>query len=209
MLFLKTRQIQRARTPRPARPALPLALSLETSLTAFLLPLSPVFGTVLACPLPDKPVFCGLSITTDLSGMARTRAGLSGRPTCRPGVICPGLSAPQGWPLEAMPAGLPVGTLRPCLTSAVDQPRAASRPSFSSFPAKGRPVLPSCLGCWFSWPWCRTGAAFWAWWWCHPARLAAPRQRVMAAGHPFIGRGSRPKVGGTPKGCPGRRPQKR
>ena len=20
--------------------------------------------------------------------------------------------------------------------------------------AKGRPVLPSCLGCWFSWPWC-------------------------------------------------------
>ena len=126
MLFLKTRQIQRARTPRPARPAPPLALSLETSLTAFLLPLSPVFGTVLACPLPDKPVFCGLSITTDLSGMARTRAGLSGRPTCRPGVICPGLSAPQGWPLEAMPAGLPVGTLRPCLTSAVDQPRAAS-----------------------------------------------------------------------------------
>ena len=58
--------------------------------------------------------------------MARTRAGLSGRPTCRPGVICPGLSAPQGWPLAAMPAGLPVGTLRPCLTSAVDQPRAAS-----------------------------------------------------------------------------------
>ena len=58
--------------------------------------------------------------------MARTRAGLSGRPTCRPGVICPGLSAPQGWPLAAMSAGLPVGTLRPCLTSAVDQPRAAS-----------------------------------------------------------------------------------
>ena len=70
--------------------------------------------------------FFGLSITTNLSGMARTRAGLSGRPTCRPGVICPGLSAPQGWPLAAMPAGLPVGTLRPCLTSAVDQPRAAS-----------------------------------------------------------------------------------
>lgn len=58
--------------------------------------------------------------------MARTRAGLSGRPTCRPGVICPGLSAPQGWPLAAMPAGLPVGTLRPCLTSAVELPRAAS-----------------------------------------------------------------------------------
>lgn len=67
------------------------------------------------------PLFCqtvfGLSITSNLSGMARTRAGLSGRPTCRPGVICPGLSAPQGWPLAAMPAGLPVGTLRPCLTS--------------------------------------------------------------------------------------------
>ena len=47
---------------------------------------------------------------------------------------------------------------------------------------------------------------FWARWWCHPARLAALQQRVMAAGHPFIGRGSRPKVGGTPKGCPGRRP---
>ena len=70
--------------------------------------------------------FFGLSITTNLSGMARTRAGLSGRPTCRPGAFCPGLSAPQGWPLAAMPAGLPVGTLRPCLTSAVDQPRAAS-----------------------------------------------------------------------------------
>ena len=70
--------------------------------------------------------FFGLSITTNLSGIARTRAGLSGRPTCRPGAFCPGLSAPQGWPLAAMPAGLPVGTLRPCLTSAVDQPRAAS-----------------------------------------------------------------------------------
>ena len=69
--------------------------------------------------------FFGLSITTNLSGMARTRAGLSGRPTCRPGAFCPGLSAPQGWPLAAMSAGLPVGTLRPCLTSAVDQPRAA------------------------------------------------------------------------------------
>ena len=69
--------------------------------------------------------FFGLSITTNLSGMARTRAGLSGRPTSRPGVICPGLSAPQGWPLAAMSAGLPVGTLRPCLISAVDQPRAA------------------------------------------------------------------------------------
>ena len=153
--------------------------------TAFLLPMPPVFGTVLACLLPDKPVFRPLDHHEPFRHGAHTR---------------------RAERAADLSAGLPVGTLRPCLTSAVDQPRAASRPSFSSFPAKGRPVLPSCLGCWFSWPWCRTGAAFWAWWWCHPARLAAPRQRVMAAGHPFIGRGSRPKVGGTPKGCPGRRP---
>ena len=38
--------------------------------------------------------------------MARTRARLSGRPACRSGVICPGLSAPQGWPLAAR-AGCP------------------------------------------------------------------------------------------------------
>lgn len=139
--------------------------------------------------------------------MARTRAGLSGRPTCRPGVICPGLSALQGWPLAAMSAGLPVGTLRPCLTAGRRSPTGGKcRPSFFSSPANGRPVLPSCLGCWFSWLWYRTGAGSWPWWWCHPARLAALQQRGMAAGHPFIGRGSRPKVGGTPKGCPGRRP---
>lgn len=76
--------------------------------------------------------------------MARTRAGLSGRPTCRPGVICPGLSAPQGWPLAAMPAGLPVGTLRPCLTSAVELPRAAGAALRSSVlrPTAGRCCLP-------------------------------------------------------------------
>ena len=71
--------------------------------------------------------------------MARTRAGLSGRPTCRPGVICPGLSAPQGWPLAAMSAGLPVETLRPCLTLAVDQPCAAS----AAFQLKGHGRRPS------------------------------------------------------------------
>ena len=139
--------------------------------------------------------------------MARTRAGLSGRPTCRPGVICPGLSAPQGWPLAAMPAGLPVGTLRPCLTSAVDQPRAASAALRSQAlrPKAGRCCLLT-LAVGFHGLGACTGAGSWPWWWCHPARLAALQQRVMAAGHPFIGRGSRPKVGGTPKGCPGRRP---
>ena len=138
--------------------------------------------------------------------MARTRAGLSGRPTCRLGVICPGLSAPQGWPLAAMSAGLPVETLRPCLTAGRRSPRAATAALRSQLSGQ-RPAGAAFL----SWllvftalvlHWCRC----WPGWWCHPARLAAPQQRVMAAGHPFIGRGSRPKVGGTPKGCPGRRP---
>ena len=136
--------------------------------------------------------------------MARTRAGLSGRPTCRPGVICPGLSAPQGWPLAAMSAGLPVGTLRPCLTSAVDPHRAASAAlRFAIWPQASRS---SCLGCSVVLlPWCRTAAGF--------GRGGGATLRgvprfiaAMAVGHPFIGRGSRPKVGGTPKGCPGRRP---
>lgn len=76
--------------------------------------------------------------------MARTRAGLSGRPTCRPGVICPGLSAPQGWPLAAMPTGLPVGTLRPCLTSGRRSATGGKcRPSFSVLrPKAGRCCLP-------------------------------------------------------------------
>ena len=140
--------------------------------------------------------------------MARTRAGLSGRPTCRPGVFCPGLSAPQGWPLAAMSAGLPVGTLRPCLTPDGRSPTGGKcRPSFC-YLAVGQPVLTFCLGCWF---WCPAALVshccqFWPGWWCHPARLAAPQKTAMAVGHPFIGRGSRPKVGGTPKGCPGRRP---
>ena len=66
----------------------------------------------------------------------------------------------------------------------------------------------SCFGCWFwvsCWPLCRTvagsgrgGGA---------TMRGVPRFKItMAVGHPFIGRGSRPKVGGTPKGCPGRRP---
>ncbi len=86
--------------------------------------------------------------------MARTRAGLSGRPTCRPGVICPGLSALQGWPLAAMSAGLPVETLRPCLTAGRRSPWAAS--AALRFPAlrptAGRCCLPvlavgfHCLG---------------------------------------------------------------
>ena len=130
--------------------------------------------------------FFGLSITTNLFGMARTRAGLSGRPTCRP-------ACRSGRLDHALP--------RPSISHGRQVP-----PFVLCSPAKGRPVLPSCLGCWFSWPWCRTGARFWPWWWCRPARLAALQQRVMAVGHPFIGRGSRPKVGGTPKGCPGRRP---
>ena len=114
----------------------------------------------------------------------------------------------QGWPLAAMSAGLPVGTLRPCLTPDGRSPTGGKcRPSFC-YLAAGQPVLTFCLGCWFLCPaalvphWC----GFWPGWWCSPARLAALQQTGMAAGHPFIGRGSRPKVGGTPKGCPGRRP---
>ena len=42
-----------------------------------------------------------------------------------------------------------------------------------------------------------------------PCAACRASKTVMAVGHPFIGRGSRPKVGGTPKGCPGRRPQER
>lgn len=91
--------------------------------------------------------------------MARTRAGLSGRPTCRPDVICPGLSALQGWPLAAMSAGLPVETLRPCLTAGRRSPRAASAALRS--PAL-RPTAGLCclhvLAVGFSLPRCRTGA---------------------------------------------------
>lgn len=111
--------------------------------------------------------------------MARTRAGLSGRPTCRPGVICPGLSAPQGWPLAAMPAGLPVGTLRPCLTSAVELPRAASAALRSS--RSGRRPAVKCLlavvvGFGFRRPVCPGDACFWLRRWCHTARQV-PRLR--------------------------------
>lgn len=136
--------------------------------------------------------------------MARTRAGLSGRPTCRPGVICPGLSAPQGWPLAAMPAGLPVGTLRPCLTSGVDLPRAASA-AFRSLLSGQRPAGVVFL----SWPLvfmalvlhcCR----FWPGWWCPTARQVPRLKKRMAAGHPFMGRGSRLDRG-NPGGVP--RPQ--
>ena len=73
-----------------------------------------------------KLVSCCFSICADGSAWARTRAGLNGRPTCRPGVICPGLSALQGWSLAAMPPGLPGGMLRPCLPLKVHQSGAVS-----------------------------------------------------------------------------------
>ena len=57
-----------------------------------------------------------------------------------------------------MSAGLPVGTLRPCLTPDRRSPTGGKcRPSFCSL-AEGQPVLPSCLGCWF-WLSCCLGAA--------------------------------------------------
>ena len=85
--------------------------------------------------------------------------------------------------------------------------RGKCRASFCHL-AGGQPVMLSCFGCWFwvsCWPLCRTvagsgrgGGA---------TMRGVPRFKItMAVGHPFIGRGSRPKVGGTPKGCPGRRP---
>lgn len=145
--------------------------------------------------------FFGLSITTNLSGMARTRAGLSGRPTCRPGAFCPGLSAPQGWPLAAMPAGLPVGTLRPCLTSAVDPHRAASAAlRFAIWPQASRS---SCLGCWL-WLSCCLGAALlpvFAVVVVPPCAACRASKTVMAVGHPFMGRGSRRRWG-NPEGVP-------
>ena len=75
--------------------------------------------------------------------------------------------------------------------------------------AVGQPLMLSCLGCSVVLlPWCRTAAGF--------GRGGGATLRgvprfiaAMAVGHPFIGRGSRPKVGGTPKGCPGRRPHER
>ena len=73
--------------------------------TAFLLPMPPVFGTVLACLLPDKPVFRPLDHHEPFRHGAHTR---------------------RAERAADLSAGLPVGTLRPCLTSAVDQPRAAS-----------------------------------------------------------------------------------
>lgn len=136
--------------------------------------------------------------------MARTRAGLSGRPTCRPGVICPGLSAPQGWPLAAMPAGLPVGTLRPCPTPAVDQPRAASaalRSPLSGQRPAGVAFLFWLLVFMALVPhWCR----FWSGWRCPTARQVPRLKKRMAVGHPFMGRGSRLDRG-NPEGVP--RPQ--
>lgn len=147
--------------------------------------------------------FFGLSITTNLSGMARTRAGLSGRPTCRPGVICPGLSAPQGWPLAAMSAGLPVGTLRPCLTLGLRAARRGKcRASFCCL-AAGQPVMSSCLGCWFRLS-CRLGAALLpvlAVVVVPPCAACRASKTVMAAGHPFMGRGSRRRWG-NPEGVP-------
>lgn len=138
--------------------------------------------------------------------MARTRAGLSGRPTCRPGVICPGLSAPQGWPLAAMPAGLPVGTLRPCPTPAVDQPRAASA-ALRSLLSGQRPA----------------GVAFLSWLLVFMGLGAEPGAGSgRGGGAPLRGTcrasknawpqaihlwgGGADLIGGTPKGCPGRRP---
>lgn len=147
--------------------------------------------------------FFGLSITINLSGMARTRAGLSGRPTCRSGVIRPGLSAPQGWPLAAMSAGLPVGTLRPCLTSCLRAARRGKCRASSSYLAVGQPVVSSCLGCWF-WLFCRLGALLllvldvWA---VLPCAACRASKTVMAAGHPFMGRGSRRRWG-NPEGVP-------
>ena len=135
--------------------------------------------------------------------MARTRAGLSGRPTCRPGVICPGLSAPQGWPLAAMSAGLPVGTLRPCLTSGLRAAmRGKCRASFC-YLAAGQPVMPSCLGCWF-WLSCRLGAALLpvlAVVAVPPCAACRASKTVMAVGHPFMGRGGRRRWG-NPEGVP-------
>ena len=76
-------------------------------------------------PFTAKQVF-GFAPGTGGLGMMRTRTGLNGRPTCRPGVICPGLGAPKGWPRAAMSAGLPAGTPRSCFASTVNQCGAPS-----------------------------------------------------------------------------------
>lgn len=57
-----------------------------------------------------------------------------------------------------MPAGLPVGTLRPCLTPDRRSPTGGKcRPSFC-YLAAGQPVMSCCLDCWF-WLSCCLGAA--------------------------------------------------
>lgn len=146
--------------------------------------------------------FFGLSITTNLSGMARTRAGLSGRPTCRPGAFCPGLSAPQGWPLAAMSAGLPVGTLRPCLTSGLRAAMRGKCRASSCYLAVGQPLMPSCLGCSVVLlPWCGTAAGFGR---GGGATLrGVPRFKNSHGRRPSIhGEGEPPKVGEPRRGAP-------
>lgn len=60
--------------------------------------------------------------------------------------------------LDAVPAGLPVGTLRPCLTPDRRSPTGGKcRPSFC-YLAAGQPVMSCCLDCWF-WLSCCLGAA--------------------------------------------------
>jgi len=81
--------------------------------------------------------------------------------------------------------------------------RGKCRASFCHL-AAGQPVMSFCLGCWF-WLSCCLGAAllpFLAVVVVPPCAACRASKIVMAAGHPFIGRGSRPKVGGTPKGVP-------
>ena len=84
MLFLKTRQTQRARTPRPARPALPLALSLKTSLRPsccpcrlFLARCWPAFFLISRFSVP--------SITASLPVRLGRRSATGGM--CRPSVF--------------------------------------------------------------------------------------------------------------------------
>ena len=80
-------------------------------------------------------------------------------------------------------------------------PRGKCRASFCHL-AAGQPVISSCLGCWF-WLFCCLGVALLPVLAVVVALCAACRalKTVMAAGHPFMGRGSRRRWG-NPEGVP-------
>ena len=130
---------------------------------------------MLAHLLPAKPVF-GLSICADGSGMARTRAGLSGRPACRSGRLDHAL-----------------------LWSSINHARQVPR---FVLPSGRRPAGNAFLFWLFVFllPRCLIGLV--KGYGGGATLRGLPRFKTgMAVGHPFMGRGSRRRWG-NPEGVP-------